>query len=113
MRQGLAIIVMVMATTSAALAHGGMAGPDELGPPLFTSAALAFICYWVVIFWPASKRGKYDGAPNRKDSVEGKRQSLPKQTYKRGTPRQTPLLRKVGSTRARGGFETERKASDA
>jgi len=62
-RQGLGIALSLVATVSIAHAHGGMAGPDDLGPPLFTSAALAFICYWIVILWPTSKRNGSDEAP--------------------------------------------------
>jgi hypothetical protein len=32
-----------------------MAGPQEIGPPLLTSVALGFVCYWLVILWPSSK----------------------------------------------------------
>jgi hypothetical protein len=35
-----------------AYAHGDMAGPAELGPPLVVSAALAVISYWIVMLWP-------------------------------------------------------------
>jgi hypothetical protein len=44
--------------TSAALAHahGGMAGPDELGPPMAISGALAIAGYWLMIFWPSGKK---------------------------------------------------------
>jgi hypothetical protein len=47
--------VAMLAAASLAHAHGGMAGPDEIGPPLFTSFALGFVCYWLVILWPSSK----------------------------------------------------------
>jgi hypothetical protein len=46
----------VASSASMAFAHGGMAGPDELGRPLAASAALAFICYWAVMLWPSSRR---------------------------------------------------------
>jgi len=32
-----------------------MVGPDELGPPMAISGALAIIGYWVMIFWPGKK----------------------------------------------------------
>jgi hypothetical protein len=37
-------------------AHGGIAGPDELGPPVITSTLLGIACYWVVILWPSGRR---------------------------------------------------------
>jgi hypothetical protein len=54
-RVSTAVLLFLNATAAPAHAHGGMAGPDELGPPLFTSAALGFVCYWVVVLWPKSK----------------------------------------------------------
>ena len=50
------ILLWLMGTRAIAHAHGGMAGADELGPPLFTSVALGLVCYWLVILWPSSKR---------------------------------------------------------
>ena len=41
---------------SSADAHGGMAGPDELGPPVFTSAVLGIGGYWLVMLWPSRRR---------------------------------------------------------
>ena len=45
-------LIWILGAAGVAHAHGGMAGPDELGPPLLTSAALGFACYWLVILWP-------------------------------------------------------------
>ena len=102
----------VVAMASQAHAHGGMAGPDELGPPLFTAAILAFVCYWVVILWPASKRTGSEGTPNKKPAPEGERRSVARRTYKRASVKPTAQLRKVGVSRAQNGFDTARKASD-
>jgi hypothetical protein len=55
-------LIWILGAASIAHAHGGMAGPDEIGPPLLTSAALGFACYWLVILWPSSKR-KDDAPP--------------------------------------------------
>jgi hypothetical protein len=55
-RSTLAAIVWTLASASIAHAHGGLAGPAEIGPPIVTSVALAFVCYWLVILWPATKR---------------------------------------------------------
>jgi hypothetical protein len=48
-------LIWIAGTASAAYAHGGIAGPDELGPPVITSAALGILCYWVVVMWPSRK----------------------------------------------------------
>jgi hypothetical protein len=37
-------------------AHGGIAGPDELGPPVITSAILGIGGYWLMMMWPARGR---------------------------------------------------------
>ena len=47
----------ILASASVGFAHGGMAGPDELGRPLGLSIAIAFVCYWVVMLWPSRKPG--------------------------------------------------------
>src|SRR5260221_10962855 len=52
-----AVATGMLASPILARAHGGLAGPNEVGPPIMTSVALAFVCYWVVILWPSSKRG--------------------------------------------------------
>jgi hypothetical protein len=39
-----------------AYAHGGMAGPDELGPPVLTSAVLGIGGYWLMLLWPSRRR---------------------------------------------------------
>ena len=46
----------ILATASVGFAHGGMASADELGRPLGVSIAIAFVCYWAVMLWPARKR---------------------------------------------------------
>ena len=37
-------------------AHGGMAGPDELGPPVGISVAIGLACYYLITLWPARPR---------------------------------------------------------
>jgi hypothetical protein len=37
-------------------AHGGIAGPDELGPPVITSAILGIGGYWLMMVWPSRAR---------------------------------------------------------
>lgn len=71
MRPGtIGILLWLMAAPAIAHAHGGMAGPDEIGPPLLTSVALGFICYWLVILWPSSRRK--DDAPTSSSRPSGK-----------------------------------------
>ena len=54
-----AIIVALMAIglySARAWAHGGIAGPDELGPPVITSAILGVGGYWLMRLWPSRPR---------------------------------------------------------
>ncbi len=51
-----AVLACLMAAPALAHAHGGMAGPAELGPPIFTSGLLGFVCYWLVMLWPSAKK---------------------------------------------------------
>ena len=55
-RSSLAVLACLMAAPALAQAHGGMAGPAELGPPIFTSGLLGFLCYWLVMLWPSAKK---------------------------------------------------------
>lgn len=111
-RQGLGTFLSLVATVSVVHAHGGMAGPDDLGPPLFTSAALAFVCYWVVILWPASKRKHSGDAPTGSRMPVDEDRRLAGRTSKRVAPRQTSQLRKVEGNRVRSRSGSGRKASD-
>lgn len=40
---------------SQALAHRGF-GPGELGLPIGATVGLAIVCYWLVMWWPESKK---------------------------------------------------------
>jgi hypothetical protein len=40
---------------SSAYAHGGIAGPDELGPPVITATALGIAGYWTMMLWPSGR----------------------------------------------------------
>jgi hypothetical protein len=54
--QRLAVAVLWLTVmASAAHAHGGIAGPDELGPPVITSVVLGVACYWAVLLWPSRR----------------------------------------------------------
>jgi hypothetical protein len=44
-----------------AYAHGGIAGPDELGPPIMLSAALGVGGYWLMMLWPSRGRAAANG----------------------------------------------------
>jgi hypothetical protein len=46
---------------SVASAHGGIAGPDELGPPVIASAILGIGGYWTVMLWPTRRKGRGNG----------------------------------------------------
>ena len=102
----------LVVTSSIAHAHGGMAGPDDLGPPLFTSAALAFVCYWVVVLWPASKRKASDDAPTGSRIPVEEVGRPTKRSSKRAAPKRTSELRKIEGNRGRSRSESGRKVSD-
>jgi hypothetical protein len=48
----LAIALWIALSATTAHAHGGIAGPDELGPPVIISTLLGVACYWIVVLWP-------------------------------------------------------------
>jgi hypothetical protein len=56
-RTGIIAALWVVIAASAASAHGGIAGPDELGPPVIISTVLGIACYWIVVLWP-SRQGR-------------------------------------------------------
>jgi len=71
-----ATLAWIAASASVATAHGGMAGPDELGRPLITSVILAAVCYWAVILWPSRKpktKGRPDSGRSRNRSERPRR----------------------------------------
>lgn len=111
-RPGLSLVLSLVASASVAHAHGGMAGPDDLGPPLFTSAALAFICYWAVILWPASKRKRFDDAPDGKKMLVNENRRRASRSSKKAAAGQVSQLRKGERNRARVALGAGRKASD-
>ena len=50
---------------TSALAHRGF-GPAELGLPIGMTIGLAIFCYWLVMWWPDSKKkrlGRVDPKP--------------------------------------------------
>jgi len=54
-RRVLVAALWLMLWYSSASAHGGMAGPDELGPPVIISTILGIGGYWTVMLWPSRK----------------------------------------------------------
>jgi len=104
------VALMVMA--SSAHAHGGMASADDLGPPLFTSAALAFVCYWLVILWPKSKRNNSDGVSAEGLPRHRKTKSASGRTRNKASARDHSLLTKV-IDRSSIDFDSRRTAGDA
>jgi len=56
-RSGIIAASWIAIAASVANAHGGIAGPDELGPPVIISTVLGIACYWTVVLWP-SRQGR-------------------------------------------------------
>ncbi|GEM_PF-2624456 len=56
----------VVSTGSLAYAHGGVPDPEELGPPLFTSAVLGLMCYMLMITWPRASEESQREARRKK-----------------------------------------------
>ncbi|MGH7840721.1 MAG: hypothetical protein ACREQD_12095 [Candidatus Binataceae bacterium] len=51
----IAATVWMPIAAGVAHAHGGMAGPDEMGPPMGTSIAIGLACYYLITLWPARR----------------------------------------------------------
>jgi len=93
-----ATLASMLTSASAAHAHGGMAGPAELGPPLLTSGALGFACYWLVMLWPSAKnRRKTPDGPGPKKGSRA-RSKVQSKGEKLARAKQTPHLKMVDST---------------
>lgn len=98
-RQAVAITLGLCIMSSLAHAHGGMASADDLGPPLFTSGALAFLCYWVVVLWPASRRKASGDNPGGKEIPEEGQRRTARRSGTRVAPRRASELRKIEGNR--------------
>ena len=48
-------LIWVSLWYSNASGHGGIAGPDELGPPVITATVLGIVGYWTVMLWPSRR----------------------------------------------------------
>ncbi len=55
----LALFVGLSLFPSLVYAHG--MDIAEMAPPVITAGILAFVCYWLVVLWPASKGAETDG----------------------------------------------------
>ena len=55
-RAAAAALLWVGLSVVPAYAHGGIAGPDDLGPPVITSAVLGVGGYWLMLMWPSRRR---------------------------------------------------------
>jgi hypothetical protein len=64
-------LILVSVSGGIAYAHGGIAGPDELGPPVITSAVIGVACYWLVMLWPS--RGRREMERRQKMARRGTR----------------------------------------
>jgi hypothetical protein len=100
----------LMMAPSLAHAHGGMSG-SELGPPLVTSGLLGFVCYWLVMLWPSSKKGDAAVRPSTPDRPVTRARRHAPQNSARIKPR--PRLRKIErSNQVVSTVNSGRKATD-
>jgi hypothetical protein len=56
MRIAIVALIWLGLAATAAQAHGGIAGPDELGPPVIISVIIGIVCYYTVVLWPSRNR---------------------------------------------------------
>ena len=56
MRGSILALLWLAIGAGVAHAHGGMAGPDEMGPPVGISVGLGLACYYLITLWPARPR---------------------------------------------------------
>ena len=97
-RTGVATLASMLASASAAHAHGGMAGPGELGPPLLTSGALGFACYWLVMLWPSAKNRRRTPDGSGPKTGTSARLNQKSNIRKSARAKQAPHLKMVDST---------------
>lgn len=118
---GIGVCVAMFAAVAPAHAHGGMASPSELGPPLLTSGAIGLACYWLVMLWPSAtaKRRHQSGPRGGKSSAKTRDASAGvaagaktirarRSKIKRGKPQ----LKMVATARDRDHAGSERNAAD-
>ncbi len=56
----LLMAAFVAACVFPSFAHAHGMNVAEMAPPIMTSGLLAFVCYWLVVLWPASKGAETD-----------------------------------------------------
>jgi hypothetical protein len=81
-----------------------------------TSVALAFVCYWVVILWPSSKRGDHNasGASGPQTRNGERDRARNRGTSKSGLAKQRVHLKGAGTSgRLAEDANGRRKALDA
>jgi hypothetical protein len=110
-RISMALVAGMMVLPALAHAHGGM-GADEVGPPIFTSGIIGFVCYWLVILWPSAKKNDVQGGEASAQNSSAPRTAS--RSHKRpARVRRVPRLRKIeGSGRFGSDQNARRKASD-
>jgi hypothetical protein len=96
-RISMAVLACLMASASLAHAHG--MGGEELGPPIFTSGLLGFVCYWLVMLWPSSKKGNMEIGPGAQtgSSTPNRHATRTRRHVRQNSTRvkQVPRLRKI------------------
>ena len=68
MRSLIATTVWLPIAAGVAHAHGGMAGPDEMGPPMGTSIAIGLACYYLITLWPSRRSNDSERKPIAKSA---------------------------------------------
>jgi hypothetical protein len=111
-RISMAALAFLMASTTLAQAHGGGGGPEVVLPPIFTSGLLGFVCYWLVILWPSSKKeGDTEVRPDSQNWQATRTRPRPRKHSAR--MRRVPRLRKIeGSGQVRSDSNSGRRAID-
>jgi hypothetical protein len=64
-RGAIVALLWIVIGAGVAQAHGGMAGPDELGPPVGISVAIGLACYYLITLWPARSREEDRGSSGK------------------------------------------------
>ena len=113
-RIGVATLTSMLASASAAHAHGGMAGPSELGPPLLTSGALGFACYWLVMLWPSVKNRRTTPDGSNSKSSSSARLNEQSNGRKSARAKKMPHMKKIeGKMRVDAESSSRRNVIDA
>ncbi len=87
------IVPFVFMCIAPSLAHAHGMDAAAMAPPLITSGLLAFVCYWLVMLWPASKR---EGA-----WMNGSGAAQPSEKFQTIRIKRKPRLRVIETSRQR------------